>query len=150
MFIFWRRMSSLVSLVKQIVGVWNFSHVGFPHLRCGVLMVLLPTLSVAVIQSLGEQIKVRQQVIATATIYFKRFYARLVSTNSLLSWNYIPGFFCGCEFQYTLLVDLLLPLPSGWVAWALPSAEAKLLVDRIVAWMKVNHRKTFWSFADMI
>jgi len=35
---------------------------------------------IAVIQSLGEQtqIKVRQQVIATATIYFKRFYARCV------------------------------------------------------------------------
>lgn len=33
------------------------------------------------IQSLGEQLKVRQQVIATATIYFKRFYAR----NSLRS-----------------------------------------------------------------
>lgn len=29
-----------------------------------------------VIQALGEQLKVRQQVIATATIYFKRFYAR--------------------------------------------------------------------------
>ncbi|XP_013379472.1 cyclin-C-like [Lingula anatina] len=28
------------------------------------------------IQSLGEQLKVRQQVIATATVYFKRFYAR--------------------------------------------------------------------------
>jgi len=29
-----------------------------------------------VIQSLGEQLKLRQQVIATATVYFKRFYAR--------------------------------------------------------------------------
>jgi len=29
-----------------------------------------------VIQALGENLKVRQQVIATATIYFKRFYAR--------------------------------------------------------------------------
>ncbi|ELT95692.1 hypothetical protein CAPTEDRAFT_154644 [Capitella teleta] len=28
------------------------------------------------IQALGEQLKLRQQVIATATIYFKRFYAR--------------------------------------------------------------------------
>ena len=28
------------------------------------------------IQSLGEQLKLRQQVIATATIYFKRFYSR--------------------------------------------------------------------------
>lgn len=28
------------------------------------------------IQSLGEQLKIRQQVIATATVYFKRFYAR--------------------------------------------------------------------------
>ena len=28
------------------------------------------------IQTLGELCKVRQQVIATATIYFKRFYAR--------------------------------------------------------------------------
>ena len=30
----------------------------------------------AVIQILGEQLKLRQQVIATATVYFKRFYAR--------------------------------------------------------------------------
>jgi len=29
-----------------------------------------------VIQALGEQLKVRQQVIATATVYFRRFYAR--------------------------------------------------------------------------
>lgn len=29
-----------------------------------------------VIQTLGEQLKLRQQVIATATVYFKRFYAR--------------------------------------------------------------------------
>lgn len=29
-----------------------------------------------VIQILGEQLKLRQQVIATATVYFKRFYAR--------------------------------------------------------------------------
>lgn len=29
-----------------------------------------------VIQMLGEQLKLRQQVIATATVYFKRFYAR--------------------------------------------------------------------------
>lgn len=28
------------------------------------------------IQTLGEQLKVRQQVVATATVYFKRFYAR--------------------------------------------------------------------------
>ncbi|KAI0232366.1 Cyclin-C [Lamellibrachia satsuma] len=33
------------------------------------------------IQTLGEQLKVRQQVIATATVYFKRFYSR----NSLKS-----------------------------------------------------------------
>ncbi|KAK7485467.1 hypothetical protein BaRGS_00023277, partial [Batillaria attramentaria] len=32
--------------------------------------------SATVIQALGEQLKVRQQVIATATVYFKRFYAR--------------------------------------------------------------------------
>lgn len=31
---------------------------------------------VSVIQVLGEQLKLRQQVIATATVYFKRFYAR--------------------------------------------------------------------------
>ena len=29
-----------------------------------------------VLQALGEQLKVRQQVIATATVFFKRFYAR--------------------------------------------------------------------------
>lgn len=28
------------------------------------------------LQILGEQLKLRQQVIATATVYFKRFYAR--------------------------------------------------------------------------
>ena len=47
--------------------------------RCVVFIafvVLVTMIDVAVIQSLGEQIKVRQQVIATATIYFKRFYAR--------------------------------------------------------------------------
>lgn len=32
--------------------------------------------SPAVIQALGEHLKLRQQVIATATVYFKRFYAR--------------------------------------------------------------------------
>lgn len=37
--------------------------------------------SITVIQVLGEQLKLRQQVIATATVYFKRFYAR----NSLKS-----------------------------------------------------------------
>lgn len=31
---------------------------------------------IPVIQALGEQLKVRQQVIATATVYFKRFYSR--------------------------------------------------------------------------
>lgn len=30
----------------------------------------------SIIQVLGEQLKLRQQVIATATVYFKRFYAR--------------------------------------------------------------------------
>eukprot|EP00057_Strongylocentrotus_purpuratus_P009594 XP_011664068.1 PREDICTED: cyclin-C-like [Strongylocentrotus purpuratus] len=29
-----------------------------------------------VIQALGEQLKVRQQVVSTATIYFKRFYSK--------------------------------------------------------------------------
>ena len=29
-----------------------------------------------VIQAIGESVKVRQQVIATATVYFKRYYAR--------------------------------------------------------------------------
>jgi len=43
------------------------------------------TVSVAVIQSLGEQIKVRQQVIATATIYFKRFYARSLFCMSFIA-----------------------------------------------------------------
>lgn len=33
-------------------------------------------LSPLVIQALGEHLKLRQQVIATATVYFKRFYAR--------------------------------------------------------------------------
>jgi hypothetical protein len=32
--------------------------------------------SFLVIQALGEHLKLRQQVIATATVYFKRFYAR--------------------------------------------------------------------------
>lgn len=30
----------------------------------------------SVIQTLGEQLKLRQQVIATATVYFKRFYSK--------------------------------------------------------------------------
>lgn len=33
-------------------------------------------LCLSVIQALGEHLKLRQQVIATATVYFKRFYAR--------------------------------------------------------------------------
>lgn len=33
-------------------------------------------LNSTVMQTLGEQLKLRQQVIATATVYFKRFYAR--------------------------------------------------------------------------
>jgi cyclin C len=33
-------------------------------------------IKISVIQILGEQLKLRQQVIATATVYFKRFYAR--------------------------------------------------------------------------
>lgn len=40
------------------LGVWFFS------------------LFISVIQALGEHLKLRQQVIATATVYFKRFYAR--------------------------------------------------------------------------
>lgn len=34
------------------------------------------TIFLLVIQALGEHLKLRQQVIATATVYFKRFYAR--------------------------------------------------------------------------
>ena len=37
-----------------------------------------------VIQVMGENLKMRQQVIATATIYFKRFYARLLRSFTLL------------------------------------------------------------------
>lgn len=37
---------------------------------------LYHSLSLSVIQALGEHLKLRQQVIATATVYFKRFYAR--------------------------------------------------------------------------
>ena len=33
-------------------------------------------LTITVIQVLGEHLKLKQQVIATATVYFKRFYAR--------------------------------------------------------------------------
>lgn len=33
-------------------------------------------LVVAVIQAFGKSVEVRQQVIATATVYFKRFYSR--------------------------------------------------------------------------
>jgi len=41
-----------------------------------------------VIQALGENLKVRQQVIATATVYFKRFYSRFESRSfhEELSW----------------------------------------------------------------
>ena len=51
-------LSSFVTLCKVVTAI--------PHLLS----------CVAVIQALGEQLKVRQQVIATATVYFKRFYAR--------------------------------------------------------------------------
>ncbi|XP_067669409.1 cyclin-C-like isoform X2 [Haliotis asinina] len=40
-------------------------------------------------QALGEQLKLRQQVIATATIYFKRFYARN-SLKSIDPWLMAP------------------------------------------------------------
>lgn len=40
------------------------------------------TSCLSVMQALGEQLKLRQQVIATATIYFKRFYARFVKMHS--------------------------------------------------------------------
>ncbi|KAJ8310581.1 hypothetical protein KUTeg_012446 [Tegillarca granosa] len=45
------------------------------------------------IQSLGEQLKLRQQVIATATVYFKRFYARN-SLKCIDPWLMAPT----CEF----------------------------------------------------
>ncbi|KAL3846868.1 hypothetical protein ACJMK2_017822 [Sinanodonta woodiana] len=41
------------------------------------------------IQALGEQLKVRQQVIATGTVYFKRFYARN-SLKSIDPWLMAP------------------------------------------------------------
>jgi len=54
----------------------------------------------AVIQSLGEQIKVRQQVIATATIYFKRFYARshITSPSRLSLLNILPCLIASARF----------------------------------------------------
>lgn len=44
-------------------------------------LTFLFVICITVIQALGEPLKLRQQVIATATVYFKRFYAR----NSLKS-----------------------------------------------------------------
>lgn len=41
-----------------------------------VIKIISDFLNFLVIQILGEQLKLRQQVIATATVYFKRFYAR--------------------------------------------------------------------------
>lgn len=61
----------------------------------------------AVIQALGEHLKLRQQVIATATVYFKRFYARwagrclgysllIFCTNVYLSSRLMALFKCTC------------------------------------------------------
>lgn len=41
-----------------------------------IFIIILQYYFILVIQTLGEQLKLRQQVIATATVYFKRFYAR--------------------------------------------------------------------------
>lgn len=53
----------------------------FQHLDNEVRLLCLTNLMLdaaflSVIQALGEHLKLRQQVIATATVYFKRFYAR--------------------------------------------------------------------------
>ncbi|RXM27863.1 Cyclin-C [Acipenser ruthenus] len=48
-----------------------------------------------VIQALGEHLKLRQQVIATATVYFKRFYASIYSSKRALIQQQI---FCVCCF----------------------------------------------------
>lgn len=45
----------------------------------------------SVIQALGESLKVRQQVIATATVYFKRFYSRYPTITNYLKLKIITG-----------------------------------------------------------
>jgi len=74
-----------------IVHAWTSSTHDVECWCLYVAFVVIPVLlitDVAVIQSLGEQIKVRQQVIATATIYFKRFYARYVRLQAICHyWN---------------------------------------------------------------
>uniref|UniRef100_A0A3Q0REF9 Cyclin C n=1 Tax=Amphilophus citrinellus TaxID=61819 RepID=A0A3Q0REF9_AMPCI len=81
-----------------------------------------------VIQALGEHLKLRQQVIATATVYFKRFYARysLKSIDPVLMaptcvflaskvevWSVVPVCFVSlqileCEFYLLELMDCCL------------------------------------------
>lgn len=52
----------------SLVWIFFLSHIILVHFFSSLLS--------PVIQILGEQLKLRQQVIATATVYFKRFYAR--------------------------------------------------------------------------
>ena len=64
------------------------------------------------IQALGEQLKVRQQVIATATIFFKRFYARnpLQSIDPLLMAPTAGKLSDGISYSLSLFSDIHLPL----------------------------------------
>ena len=55
---------------------------------------------ISVMQALGEMVKVRQQVIATATIYFKRFYARWDSTNHIAAFLVVDKKFDTFSFQF--------------------------------------------------
>uniref|UniRef100_A0A671TBT2 Cyclin-C-like n=1 Tax=Sinocyclocheilus anshuiensis TaxID=1608454 RepID=A0A671TBT2_9TELE len=55
---------------------WQSSHYCFVFYLRWICKEILICHLVAVIQALGEHLKLRQQVIATATVYFKRFYAR--------------------------------------------------------------------------
>lgn len=60
-----------ITKIQSIIVLW-FGFFFKSHYTCTFFSSLLSP----VIQILGEQLKLRQQVIATATVYFKRFYAR--------------------------------------------------------------------------
>lgn len=66
-------LCSFSKLISHFSCVSIFQHYTVRHL---LQIIMHLTCFLSVIQILGEQLKLRQQVIATATVFFKRFYAR--------------------------------------------------------------------------
>ena len=69
--IFFCNCKSILHLVTESSSSIYFNHIASLHFHLQFLCSLNK-----VMQVLGEQLKLRQQVIATAIVYFKRFYSR--------------------------------------------------------------------------